>query len=1197
MLTLPLLLLLGCEGCDSPTLDTSSPPDDTTPSTTDTEPERWSLLDVPELGDEPNDTPTDAVRLNHGALDMIAVGGDDDPVDWFVLQAGQAGRLTTFAYDVSDPAATVTVSHVDAELAVMREGLGEHSTILTEPGTVYVSVESDRPVTLLFGVNFKPRTPTIDAVSPDSAAPLSWLTLTGGEFGTAEEELTALVGGAVSEVRLVDPETVEVLVPYGARHGGIQLRVAGQLETASFTLSDLDRPEATWDEPETWDLTADGVAYAEDRLVVDLVADATDTDLADLLSGTAHEVVGWGPLSNVFQVQLSDEAGEQALDVLRDALLADPRVDGVRRVTPLVTTSLKLDSDPYPDHSYAGLHTALQGSGLADAWRLFHSFGGQATPLIQLAVVDTGLLAEPVSGLWSGEEFPDEEMPEHSALFSYHSIVEGSAVRRDRADWFQMTDAAGNPVDHGTLVSGVIGALNGRGVGNGHANGALAGFHRAGVDDDSDGTVDEDGESLPYLVDNFAMGMDGTMPIEDRLLVVAGLGYHAVNLSFGMVTAMTDDAFVTTASETVWVPAAGNHPNFPTSVKDTANIWPAKLGATHPTTVLTTAAANRVGSTPETGAWGHAGWSTTADDPTWYTFGGAAVRIAATEEFLAPGGSPSAGSGAYRLFNGTSACAPQVTAMVGLIRALRPELSAPFVTALVRGSGTDLTATPIGANWAGGAPVALPASTSVKRLHWTKLLVAELIQESPYLAVDTKPYLVVGNEDGTESFLRRVALDPATGLWDTAYLPEDETLVACRNPVAVEASPDGLRIAAVCSQSDTVEVWSLLGWQHVGSVELGGDVGAHGRATMTPDGLLLVPIQGGGAIKMAVVDVGRAELIGTVDVGAGAVVFGNGLLDTTGDFAGVLVSDNDPGRLEVVQLDGPGETLAHVPFDTVDLAAIYPTGDTPNGFALHPLGYDLAITWSGTPRTDLELTMLGVSKDAQENYGFADAPPDQDFTMRADDIVLEKPYDLAYEPTEGFYLAVAAWDSAELVVLENISTGVTPYEDNWETVGSYTLTRGPNDNGSSQQPENVEWLDNGRGLYLTSNGEQAVSFASFDPAGLDIGGAFDATYAASGGFYNPQGIDALPLVSLVHPRANSLVGGAIEPVVLVRDPTATKVTCSMDGAENSTTSIYAGFAVCPPFNTQATPSGQRHALTVRLETPSGTVETTVWVTF
>ena len=1200
-----LLLLIACRGC----AESGPPPDTSIPDTglQDEEP-GWSPFDIPEINTEPNDTPETAIRLNYGTLDVLEVGGDDDPVDWFVLQAGQAGTLSTFAYQVSDPDAEVVVTIYDADLSVLDKGLGEVGVMKNEPRDWYVAVESDVAVTLFFGVNFDVVDPAIDEVSPGSAQPLEWLTVTGEDFGIDEDALVAFVGGAVSEVRLVDEQTLEVLVPYGAMSDDVRVRVAGKDADASFSLDEIDRPDIEWDEPTSWDTTSDGVEWAEDRLVIDMTPESTEDDLADVLVGIDHEVVGWGPSINLWQVRLLALAGVDVLEALAEDLLQDSRVERIGSLGPLESDGLKLDSDPYPtaNATYAGLHSAVSGTGLADAWRLYNSMGGTPLPAaVRVAALDTGLLSAPTTGAWSGEEFPDESMAGFSSVHNYIAFTAGGTELKDRADWFN-NDA------HGTGVAGVIGAQNGRGVGNGHGNGALSGFDRAGVDDDSDGTVDEDSESMPFIVDSYAKGGDGVaVALPERMTRVGAGAYAAINMSFGHYHVLSpgesipEMIAIESAPDTVWVTSAGNWRSAGVGpTKNASRRMPAMFGSSYPAHVITVGAANRVGSTAGGGSF--SGWSTVADDPTWYTFGGTPVTVIAQEEYLAPWDSPTHGSGAYKLFDGTSACAPEVTALVGFIRAHRPDLSASFVTALVRGSGTDLISAGI-ANWTAGPAVPgvanpLPAPTSAKRIHWTKLLMLELILESPYLEVDTEPYLVVGNDDDVDGYLRRVPLDPTTGLWNATDMPVDSVLQDCRNPVAVEATPDGLRLAAVCSDTDTVEVWSLLGWSHVGSVELSADVGAHGRATMTPDGLLVVPVQGFGQIHADVIDVARVELLDSVDIGVGSEVFGSGLLDTTGLYVGILTSDRDPGFVQVVQLDGPGESFTHDAGNSLDLSGSYAAGVTPNGFALHPDGEQLAVTYSGTPNTDLELVMLEVQRNVSEQFTGLSAPADQDFYMRVGSdeflIPLEKPYDASFEPLDGDYLAAAAWDSAELVILENVGGGAT-YAENWETAGTYTIKYATDgsDSGYWQRPENVEWLDNGVGLYMTASNEQSVSFATFSPFSLDVMGDFDATYAGGGGFYNPQGIDALPLVSIVHPRANTLVGGALEPVVMLREDGVTQIDCSLNGTTNTTSSSYGGFATCPPFNTQGFASGSRSELVVTVTAPSGTYSTSIWLDF
>ena len=86
------------------------------------------------------------------------------------------------------------------------------------------------------------------------------------------------------------------------------------------------------------------------------------------------------------------------------------------------------------------------------------------------------------------------------------------------------------------------------------------------------------------------------------------------------------------------------------------------------------------------------------------------------------------------------------------------------------------------------------------------------------------------------------------------------------------------------------------------------------------------------------------------------------------------------------------------------------------------------------------------------------------------------------------------------MILENVGGGAT-YAENWETAGTYTIKYATDgsDSGYWQRPENVEWLDNGVGLYMTASNEQSVSFATFSPFSLDVMGDFDATYAIDNG--------------------------------------------------------------------------------------------------
>jgi hypothetical protein len=1159
---IPLLVLLQACSCD-----VEPQPDDTERSGDTAVPERdpWEPPSLPDISAEPNDTREDATVLGYGVLDASSVGGDD-PVDWYVVEAGQAGTLDVWAYR-SEGALRVYLERDGEEVDRSEQGpVYTTSAYWPSPATWHIGVEADEATDLLLAINFAPETPQVESLEPTTASPGNQVIIRGDRFGNAADDVRVWLGGAWAQVDSVTDEEIAVTVPFGAASGAVIVHVASKhSEHLEIAVDHPDRPELDIPGLADEDLaySEDGVAYARDRLLITLDPTADEAVIDEVISSWPTEKLGWLPSTNTWAVRFEGAEGAEDLKPILTALGRDARVTGLMADQPVRFryTGAMTDANPYLAFEdlkgsfidQRHLYGARGIAGWGDAVRLFNGLGGSAGPEVTIAVPDSGLFSDssdPSSRV--DHEFPTSGA---SGTFRYFGSSGGAFVQEtDETTW---RDLHGN-LGHGTLIAGIIGAANQEAPDTRGTNGLLTGFQRAGVDDDNDGVYDEIGESIPFRVDAYNIEYElqetsGALTWE-VCQYLAGQGYDIVNMSWGwpenpLATWITAEVTAgrlppgsaigtpfTAASGTLWFAAVDNANTISDGSTPVQPIdWPSDLAGSLANVVAVgaTAGINEVGDVPDVRQpYSNYGYPLTLVAPdTLYT---------TCDE----GTSSNVNEIGYCRNTGTSFATPHAAALAALLRHLNPALDPGTVRGIMTSHGVDVNHEVTDAHghltdaWQRGFD-------PLPRINWVTTLTSPLIINSG-LEPDHDALLLFGT-DGANDNLWPVPIDAGTGAYtgDTVETV-DLSGIGCERPVETQVSADGLRVAVVCADTDSVHVMTVPEWKEIADISL-GDIGIHNRAYLSPHGLLHVPYVSGNG-HVAIIDVYQGEYVRDVDLGyAYAYNWGTAPVERTGKQVAFLVSDADPGRIVTVESE-PWNQRAEV-VDSDNFGSCFEGARTPTGIGLSPDGNQLTVTFSHN-LSSVELVDVGAgdttSIDCTTYNHFAQGH-----------LFLSRPYDAAYNPAYDTVgdriLAVPSWDDGVLAIMQE--TGAD-YPWAWVVTATYLVTPGAN-------PDRVAWLQTGDAVFMTSYTEETVSYLAFDPneAGVDLW--FDNTYAGMG---RPSGLAVTPLAGFISPRHDAFVAGQLSPVLHLRDSDVVRVSCTLGSESSSTVLIENGFAVCPALD-------------------------------
>ena len=1101
-----LALMLGCEGCKDPvTDDQDSVPLDDSATDSEAQDDTGWVTPTGEYDGEPNDTREDAIPLPYGGGGRATVGGEDAE-DWFVVHAAHAGELRVWTLE----------GLVEVELST--EGRKHY---------IQVSAEEEGEYALL--VDFLPDPSQMDEVDPLVVGETA--ELRGSGFGTESSLIRVTIDGVEAPILSADDDRLTLQVPYGARSGELRLSTGGHsTEPMEVSVDAPDYPDEGL--PDATDLQsgpdgdyAPGQVFAQAESWVD--ADTMEA-LAGEVGGTLS---GWSRHTNLYQIAVDADEVEE-LQAIAEELMAHEEIVGAGLVEVPEEPPGSWDSSPFYEttEEFYASHTL---TGLAAAWRLVETYGGPSLDPVQVAWNDTGLQNQasfscPIS--W--EPYPASSgggpgfrlfLPDENQIYTE------SASFVDPGD---TTPSACDGKDgHGTACTGILAAVGPESAGIDGANGALAGFRRAGVDLD-----------LIFRVDVYATRQaDGTPFSKPQMYsALAEIGaYPVIGINWGgRGGSQVGDPFAN-RFESVFTIAAHNYS------EDVAGWWPTRRAVHDHTLVVGAVYPNS---------------DLRVDESSWGSNLGPGVNIAAPTYIQSVYGGPNT----FMKIGGTSAATPFLTAAVALVRWLLPDLQSSSVAALVKETGTEIST--IDQSWQrNGAPLS--------RVHWTRLVTSTPILEQ--VEAESRPLMLVADREF--GALRAYPLDTQTGLPTEAGSSFD---AGCLEPVDLQISPDGARVAVLCSRTDNVVILSLHSFEIIGEVELreligedmvNPDIGIHNRTWMSDAGILYVPGSYGGQTTLSMIDVYREELLGTRVISEvdGSVAWGIAPLEHGGNTLALLTSQGDAGHVLTVESD-PRERE----FGTVTASGFgdhYPA-EYPTGIALSPDGSTLAVTFSGV-LSDTELVDVPVTG------GSAQVEPGKGYYLRAEGVILERPYDVVWAPETGLFdnptLFVPSWADDALVVLEK--TG-SDYPEAWQVTATYEAL-------PSSNPERVTVLQNGQAVYMSSwNGNVSILSLPLTQSGVDL-----PFTTSEGGFGRPVGVTVTPLVSIVHPRhlvhpyASVPVNGdfqdyhgLLEPVFQLRSDAAASVMCIYQDengnelARHDLGPLPRGFHHCPGLATDTT---------------------------
>jgi len=1158
-----LLLLFACRCGDpqsGPTDDVDNAPQDSGGEDSgfvdDDGPE--SPNDLESLDTEPNDTREDALAIPYGIADRVEVSEDD--VDWFVLEAEQAGTLRVWAWDATGQLSVRADAGEGADLDA-AEGSRLAMELEVEPGPVYLELQADDATDLQLALDFLPEAPVVTGLESETVEVGDTLVVTGENLGYTEDHVVVWIGAVPAMVTRVLPERIEATVPYGAVSGAVVVEVVGQ---RASTEPEVEVEHEAYPEVEPVDLDElpqdeEGVVEAALTVVMDPTAAYADLVAAADATGASWELLFWSSNLNTYEIFFTDDPDEVELEARSELMAAASGVDSVGTVQLISEEAgLDLDSDPFLDSLAGGsiqdgwtLYAGTQLAGAVDAQRLFNALASEAYDPVRIGVSDMGVWRHGVTG--GPASFQFEQYDDTTPGVRVWEWSPANTAWEEDPDPTIWDPHSGS--DHGTMVTGVFAAVSDGTPGQGEASGLLAGFHAQGVDDDGDGSVDEAGESVPFQVDSY-INHTSFARWNQRLVEAARQDYDVFNISYGWDHVPSASGWVRgrafrVGNGTLWFLSAGN------DGVDAATHWPG--GAQSRRNIATVGAAGAyttvVGSHTVT-ADTRDHWSTSRSSNH-----GPTLTLVAPDRIASPG-LQSAGTHAvgFKEFDGTSCASPHAASLGAMLRYLRPDLSPRTVRDLMVTTGTDITARD--SSW----------NTDVQRIHWLRAMTAPMFVDR-WADVDWSPYSWVAEQDA-DATLWSIELDPATGLTDgTAFYQaiwED-----CSDPAELLLSHDGLRIAALCTDSDTVVIATTETGAVISETYIGGDIGVRPRAWVSPEGFLMATWQLSGQVYLSAWDMVSGEEVWS-DVISSAGAYDLDVSETSWDAQQlvVLTSGNDAGELHLFDAHPELHSWSQDLLYDGDLVGDYPYAQVPRALALDPDGGRLSLVFSGNS-TDEELLDIPV-----DSTGTPTPTADMaGFVRMTDAGPLERPYDLAYWPNRpdgyGTMLLVPLWESGRLALLEDYSD--ESYPDRWNTVATWVIADDAN-------PEKVDFLQNGAGAYMVSASEETWSQLAFDPFASGVDNSFANTYT---GFNGIAGLDTSPLVSFVHPRPGAHRAGLLEAVVLVRDDRAVAVTCTLGTteAEVREATPRAGFWTCPALDLDGLSADD--ALWAEVETEGG----------
>lgn len=969
--------------------------------------------------------------------------------------------------------------------------------------------------------------------------------LVGSGFGTSFASISIKFSGVWARPISVTDTLVTVKVPQRAVDGDITVFANGRASGSfAFSVGSTAITPPYFDSTPGTTTTTGGITIALDQTLSYFSPDATGAQVAstlDTVKGldakrSAWTIVGASPYRSLWQVEWSWTSSPTLTDL--QSLLANLRAQSLIQVA-MPVTSIRLPSlDLATDHNLIYDAEANQGGyaqiGYEEARRLFR-FSGVGTLPSEPAVyvVDDGIMYGS-GALWgSNAEDPDTRF----SLYEYDGSTFASTA--DPGHFTSASSYLGAGYCHGNGTAGLIGGLSqsdppwydGIERTSTNANGILASLDQFNIDDDGDGTIDDDGEStefgitvynavgeasddgrpvmysmwLPDVIEKLASALPSNVVVDFQVQLQRP-GWD----SFSYWNSAFSTAMLNLCRDRILIFPAGNEGSSEPRQNFIAEVAQQQC----PSNVLI------VGAT-------HAGGNGSGDDEHASFTAPGESNYGTHVHLLAPGDGmiiPYAHRGmmggityGYAAGGGTSVSAPLVASAAALARALTDAstVSGAMIVSYLEAYSDDVSAV-------------YTQTSEPARLNLHRLL-SHLLPTSSDPAQYRPPSVYAVDYDDQVLIAQEID-DVETGSLPGSAVTVDIS-AECSNPVDVEVHPLGDVVYVLCKGNNVIAAYDTTNLELIDTLPLDGTVNAYGQMTIAADGLLYVPTTSGsthqlesfdtytGAVHMA------AEALHAYTVAAtyGAEASPNADFVATSSTANSTASE-DYDVLSLVD-DDPRATTGY--------------GVTTDDLSATTLTYEMRdIAWrrDGT-------SVLGV---LYGDSGGSDAELyETDFSSVSQVSTIDNcEYPVGISLSAEDYAFVSCQYEDYFAVVD-----VTSPASNYPLTG-YLSWKTSSGTSGAKDPAFSEVSPNGKFLVFgfwdsTVGYVYSVPMSTATAGGAIYSGSYDALGYL---FAKPRGIAITPFLSVASPRPGMVVGGVRRLHVVVRDPNVVSLTATLDGA-------------------------------------------------
>jgi len=254
--------------------------------------------------------------------------------DWFAVPIARSGQLSVrVERRMQCKRGRISLrrdGRLIAERALLDDGdeAARMSGTQTGSATWHLSLEAEEAGECDLFITFDESPPEIVSVSPKKISLGKTLTISGRGFGADPKAVEIVIGDAYAEVKSVRDTRIVTKVPFGARHGEVQLRVEEQATNVvrahlarrhDAILVPLHRKDADTDEP------------VRDGMLVQLDTTGAEAVINGLVGRWSGQKIGWQPLTNTWAVRFPNLPAGTSVGSIEEALEADKRLREVDR--------------------------------------------------------------------------------------------------------------------------------------------------------------------------------------------------------------------------------------------------------------------------------------------------------------------------------------------------------------------------------------------------------------------------------------------------------------------------------------------------------------------------------------------------------------------------------------------------------------------------------------------------------------------------------------------------------------------------------------------------------------------------------------------------------------------------------------------------------------------------------------------------